>query len=274
MGNTFRRRATLWLLLALLVAAISWALPPPAPLQLPASAQYTCYLPIVFKSWPPVPGPCTLWPIDNADGDGSYTVNWSAAARADSYELQEKWEAQSWLAAYLGLATSVPLTNRPAGQYTYRCRGRNSWGEGEWGNEVTVVVQGKAPGTVSRPSCSTVSAGGKSLVKVVNDCPYALNLDFTGPQPTMMQLPLCSVCSVYSFIGPFFCPTSNRPVLEQQLDPGDYRVFVTVSDPSIRPYVGQWSLSGNCRYTVCFYILRSYSAEDGSQRQLVVGSCD
>jgi hypothetical protein len=226
----------------------------------------------VLKSWPPVPGPCTVFPIDNGDGDGSYNVSWTAA-RADDYELQEKWEPQDWFAAYLGTETSVDLTNRPAGQYTYRCVARNSWGEGSSGNEVSVAVQGTTPGTVSRPSCSSISAGGQSKVKVINDCPYVLNLDFTGPQPLWMQLPKCDVCSIYSIIGPFYCPTSSRPIQEQQLSPGDYRVYVTVEDPGIRPYVGQWTLSGNCRYTVCFYILRSYS-KGGVQRQLVPGSCE
>jgi hypothetical protein len=234
MKSTFCRRATTALLIALLVVVAS-ALPPLLPLQLPAGAQTTCYLPVVFKGWPPVPTQPSLLPIDNADGDGSYAVNWTAAARADDYELQERVEAQDWFAAYLGSATHVDLDNRPAGTYTYRCRARNSWGESVWSNEVAVVVQGKAPGTISRPSCSTVSANGQSLVKVINDCPYVLYLDFTGPQPTTMQLPLCTVCSVYTFIGPIFCPTSNRPIQEQQLLPGNYRVFVTVQDPSVRP---------------------------------------
>jgi len=273
MRNTVRTHGTTVLFIGLLLAVMFWMVPATTGRELRASGQVTCYLPVVFQSWPPVPGLCSLWPIENADGDGSYTVSWSAAARADDYELQEKWEAQDRFTAYLGSATSVDLTNRPAGQYTYRCQGRNSWGQGVWSNEVTVVVQGTPPGTVTRPGCSSVSAGGQSVVKVINDCPYVLSLDFTGPQPTTMQLPQCGVCKVYSFIGPIFCPTSNRPIQEQQLAPGDYRVFVTVQDPSIRPYVGQWSLAGDCRYTVCFYILRSYSAEAGAQRQLVPGTC-
>jgi hypothetical protein len=266
------KRAARWLIASLLAAMI--CLVPAVTTPELAIAQQSYYLPVVFQSWPPVPGPCSLWPIDNADGDGSYTVSWAVAARANDYELQERWEAQDWFTAYLGSATSVDLTSRPAGQYTYRCRGRNSWGEGVGSNEVTVVVQGTTPGTVSRPSCSSVNAGGQSKVKVINDCPYALYLDFTGPQPMTMQLPQCGVCHVYSFIGPFFCPTSNRPVQEQQLAPGNYRVFVTVQDPSIRPYVGMWSLQGDCRYSMCFYIVSSWSAGAGGRSLLVPGSCN
>jgi hypothetical protein len=238
----------------------------------PASAQTTVYLPIVFRSWPPVPATPTLLPID--DGDGNYAVSWTAAARADDYELQEKYQTQDWFSAYLGTGTQVDLSNRPAGQYTYRCRATNSWGEGSWSNEVTVTVQGTPPGTVSQPSCTHVSAGGKAVVRVINDCPYVLYLDFTGTQPVTMELPKCDVCSTYSYIGPIFCPTSNRPQQDQQLDPGDYRVFVTVKDPSVRPYTGQWALEGDCRYFMCFYILRSSPPEGQARTRLVLGPCN
>jgi hypothetical protein len=268
-----RTHALTVLFVSLLLAAMIWMMPAIHGPRLPASAQFSYYLPIVFRTWPPVPGQCYLWPIDNGDGDGNYTVSWGAE-RAEEFELQERWEAQDWFIAYLGADTSVNLSNRPAGWYAYRCVARNSWGEGVWSNEVGVQVQGTEPGSISRPSCSSVNAGGQAVAKVINDCPYVLTLDFTGPQPATMQLPKCNVCKVYSLIGPFYCPTSGRPVQEQYLAPGDYRVYVTVDNPSIRPYLGQWTLYGDCRYSTCFYIVTSWSAEVGLQRQLVPGRCD
>ncbi len=247
---------------------------PLASMTPPARAQTTLYLPILLRAWPPLPEAPALLPIDNGDGDGSYVVRWNTAARADSYELQEKYQTQDWFGAYLGTGTQVDLSNRPAGQYTYRCRATNSWGEGGWSNEVGVTVQGTPPGNVSRPSCTHVNAGGKSVVRVVNDCPYVLYLDFTGTQPLTMELPKCDVCSVYSFMGPIFCPTTNRPQQDQQLEPGNYRVFVTVSDPSVRPYTGQWTLEGDCRYFMCFYVLRSAPPERRSRTDLVAGPCN
>jgi hypothetical protein len=216
-----------------------------------------------------------LLPIDNADGDGIYTVSWSAAVRAESYELEERWGTQNWFKAYAGSSNQIELRNRPAGDYWYRCRASNSWGNSQWSNEVAVNVTGKPPGTVSPPSSSSVNAGGMSVIKVVNDCPYVLFLDFTGPEPATMQLPTCEVCKVYSFMGPIFCPTQNRPVQERQLLPGEYRVYVTVNNPSVRPYIGHWSLSGNRRYFVCFYILSSWTAGGAdSTRQIVAGVCN
>ena len=46
---------------------------------------YTVLLPLV---WRPVPAPI-LYPIGNADGDGNYTVTWSAVPMAEFYMLQE-----------------------------------------------------------------------------------------------------------------------------------------------------------------------------------------
>jgi hypothetical protein len=215
-----------------------------------------------------------LLPIDNADGDGNYTVSWGPSERAESYELEEQWQGGDWFQAYQGPAAQAPLANRPPGAYWYRCRARNSWGYSAWSNAQSTTVQGNAPGTISTPSSTSVMADGKSVVKVINDCPYHLRLEFTGPRPTVMQLPKCDVCKVYSFMGPFFCPTQNRPTEETRLDPGPYRVFVTVDDRSVRPYVGHWQLNGDRRYTVCFFIVRSLGAGgDSAARQIVSGEC-
>jgi hypothetical protein len=211
-----------------------------------------------------------LLPIDNADGDGNFTVSWGTSERADSYGLEEQWQGGSWFQAYQGTSTQAPLANRPPGTYLYRCRARNSWGYSAWSNPQSTVVQGTPPGTISTPSSSAVNAGGKSVVKVINDCPYRLHLEFTGPEPGVMELPKCDVCKVYSFMGPIFCPTSNRPIEETSIDPGPYRVFVSVDDPGIRPYVGHWELRGDRRYTVCFFIVRLGSGVEGTPSGRIV----
>jgi hypothetical protein len=216
-----------------------------------------------------------LWPIDNGDGDGSYVVSWQAGLRADSYELEEQWQDGEWFRVYSGSDLQAPINNRPAGAYAYRCRSLNGWGQSGWSNVQTVTVPGTLPGTISTPSSGSVNAGGKVLVKVINDCPHGLHVEFTGQQPDVMNLPACGVCHVYSFIGPIFCPTTNRPAQEKQLEPGTYRVYVWVDDPSIKPWVGQWPLQGNRRYTVCFSIVQSWaSPTGGGAGKLVVGDCE
>jgi hypothetical protein len=60
MRNTVRTHGTTVLFIGLLLAVMFWMVPATTGRELRASAQVTCYLPVVFQSWPPVPGPCSL----------------------------------------------------------------------------------------------------------------------------------------------------------------------------------------------------------------------
>ena len=272
MGRPMIRRRVVVLLI--LLAAAVWVGPAAHPGSTRALSNVKVYFPVIRRFYPPYPEIPWLHSIDNADGDGNYTVRWDAAARAESYELEERWQDGEWFRVHSGASTQVELHSRPPGSYDYRCRAHNSWGYSGWSNWREVTVPGNPPGTISTPGSSQVNADGKAVVKVINDCPYRLRLEFTGPEPKPMQLPKCDVCKVYSFMGPFFCPTQNRPTEETRLEPGPYRVFVTVDDPSVRPYVGHWQLSGDRRHTVCFFIVRSFGAEEnGPAGQIVPGEC-
>jgi hypothetical protein len=262
-GEQVRQGRFVFAVIGLLLAGLLMAQLCPAQ-DLQAAAGPRLYFPLVRRAFPPLPGVPWLHGIDNADGDGNYTVRWDAAERANEYELQEQWQGGDWLTAHRGAGTEVELRDRPAGSYAYRCRGLNGWGEGQWSNTQGTTVQGRAPGTISRPSSRTVNAGGKAVVKIYNDSPYVAYLTFTGPEPRVMELPKCDVCHVYSLIGPIFCPTSGRPVEEIQLASGTYRVFLTFSDPSVRPSAGNWELSGDRRYEGCVYVVSSwvFTAQD------------
>jgi hypothetical protein len=113
------------------------------------------------------------------------------------------------------------------------------------------------------------------VVQVTNNCPYRLYVEFTGPSPALLQLPKCDVCKVYYFIGPFTCPDLDQPHAEARLDPGPYRVFVTVDDPSVRPYVGHWQLEGDRRYPDCFSIVVSLGeGESAPSGHIVARACN
>jgi hypothetical protein len=239
-----------------------------------AGAPRRVYLPLVRRAYPPFPGVPLLGPVQDPEGDGNYNVYWSPSDRATAYELHEKWQDGEWYAAYRGANRQIELRNRPAGTFWYRCRAENSWGQSDWSNWRTITVPGTPPSTINTPSSSRVSAGGKAVLHVVNDCPHYLRIDLTGPGPRLMELLKCDTCKVYSMIGPFFCPTSGRPSQEVQLDPGPYRVFVSVSDPAVRPYIGHWQLQSDRRYFVCFYIVRSWgSGAPGAVTELVASGC-
>jgi len=68
--------------------------------------------------------------IDNPDGDGAYTVSWTAAAGANSYILHERLDGGGWAEVYSGPDTSVERTGRSDGEWCYRVRATN--GDGVW----------------------------------------------------------------------------------------------------------------------------------------------
>jgi hypothetical protein len=95
-----------------------------------------------MQRWPPVPYTPTLNPISNPDGDGNYTVSWSTALLADTYELQEDSSCAfpSPTVVYSGSGNSKSISGRAPGTYYYRVRGCNSYGCGSWSNCRSVTV--------------------------------------------------------------------------------------------------------------------------------------
>ncbi len=112
---------------------------------------YKVYLPIIERDWPPLPNTPVLNTISNSGG-GNYIVSWNAAARADSYTLQEDDNAgfSSPATAYgPGTALSWPATGKPNGTYYYRVKATNSYGDSGWSSTQSVSVQspsGPTPG--------------------------------------------------------------------------------------------------------------------------------
>jgi hypothetical protein len=102
------------------------------------------YLPLVLRHWPPRPEAPTLYGISNG-GDGSYTVQWTSADRANAYVLQEAPKAAApagsdFATVYAGANTSYDVSGRGAGRYHYRVQARNSSGDSGWSNVESVDV--------------------------------------------------------------------------------------------------------------------------------------
>jgi len=100
------------------------------------------FVPVALSSYPQPPSAPVLALIDNADGDGDYTVSWSAPPGAAGYLLQED-DSPAFpapTAAYSGTAASTLLTGRPPGTHYYRVRAHNSAGASPWSNTRPVTV--------------------------------------------------------------------------------------------------------------------------------------
>ncbi len=93
------------------------------------------YVPFAARTHPPVPsGPPVIYPINDEDGDGNYTVGWSTVARALIYVLEEDHDSlfEDPTEAYRGGKTWVDLTGRTEQPYCYRVRAANSHGSTKW----------------------------------------------------------------------------------------------------------------------------------------------
>jgi len=87
-----------------------------------------------------------LNPIDNADGDGNFTVSWQTAARATGYTLQEDDNSSfsSPATVYSGSGLSWSAFNQSPRTYYYRVRAEGPTGVSGWSETRSVAVL--APG--------------------------------------------------------------------------------------------------------------------------------
>ncbi len=95
-----------------------------------------------------IPGTPVLDPIDNLDGNHTYTVTWSTVSDAVSYELQESAHAafSSPMIRYSGSNNAVLVTGQQVGVWYYRVRAVNAYGNaGNWSDIVSVTVLPAAP---------------------------------------------------------------------------------------------------------------------------------
>ncbi len=106
------------------------------------------YLPIVLKNFSLIPGTPVLNAIENADGDGNYTVSWSSTG-AITYTLEEddNTDFSSPTTAYSGSNASTAIGGRDLGTYYYRVKASSAYGSSDWSNVESAVV------TVLPPPC-------------------------------------------------------------------------------------------------------------------------
>lgn len=114
--------------------------------------------------------------VPGYSSSGSYTVQWSAVASANRYELQEQANGGSWAALYSGTASSQAISGKAAGSYGYRARACLGSYCGAWSAIGTAVVQfapSDAP-SISVPGTGVVGNYTISWGTVTGAATYAL----------------------------------------------------------------------------------------------------
>ena len=147
------------------------------------------YLPLVVKNYVPPPAAPVLNPIDNTDGDGSYTVGWNAVAGAASYTLEE--DDNGGFASPTAVADHVTSTSwlasgKTIGTYFYRVKATSASGDSAWSNVQSALVPPPAV-----PELNPIAnAAGDAIYTVswnaaARAASYTLeeddNVDFTSP---------------------------------------------------------------------------------------------
>jgi hypothetical protein len=96
----------------------------------------------MIRIWPPIPETPILGPIQNPGGVGNYPINWSTAARAKTYILEEANSSsfQGASEVYVGTETSFQSSGNGASRLYYRVKARNPSGESPWSNVQMVDV--------------------------------------------------------------------------------------------------------------------------------------
>lgn len=94
-------------------------------------------------SWP-VPGAPVLSPIENADGNGWYDIDWSDQTGATAYTLEEADNPSFGTPTmrYHGPESEFTVASQPLGTWYYRVRASSPGGDSDWSNveQATVTV--------------------------------------------------------------------------------------------------------------------------------------
>ena len=119
-----------------------------------------------------------------------------------------------------------------------------------------IVSQAQAAGAPNLPPPvpSGSAASGSTVVIIQNDSPDALRIIFSGPEPTIEELPACVDCVNFSSEPPA-CPEKG-PIGTYTLSPGDYDVVVeSIDGENVEPFSGQWQLEDSIEFYSCFFII-------------------
>ncbi|MGQ9627625.1 MAG: SH3 domain-containing protein [Anaerolineae bacterium] len=121
-------------------------------------------------------------------------------------------------------------------------------------SEIEALAAGEHGNLLPPWEVGPVSAGGKAEIVITNDSPYNLTILLSQPASVSTSLDACPHCAVYE-LAPESCP-EDRPTKTIRLDPGTLKIVIRPDTPDFPPYIGEWGLLGDMKYTYCFFVVK------------------
>jgi hypothetical protein len=81
----------------------------------------------------------------STDADGSYTISWTAATGALTYQLEENLNGGSWNSVYNNTGLTTNISIRSPGTWNYRLKASNTIGSSGYSGTKTVLVAPPVP---------------------------------------------------------------------------------------------------------------------------------
>jgi YD repeat-containing protein len=136
----------------------------------------------------PPAAPTTLT-VPASSYDGNATINWSSAARANSYVLKQSFNGGAQTQVYSGAATSTVLSNLAAGTYAFQVQACNDNGcsPATSGSNLVVTRPPTAAPALTAPANSTNGAYTVSWSTVATATSYILQESSNGGAWTQVQ---------------------------------------------------------------------------------------
>jgi len=105
------------------------------------------------------------------------------------------------------------------------------------------------------PDGTGYGAEGSTKLVFQNDSPHPIRIVLYGPEIRIVEMDLCGGCGEYAIMGPVWCP-GKGPKVEFELKPGEYEVFVEVTEGAqIVASAGDWVLGERNTYTTCYFVV-------------------
>jgi uncharacterized delta-60 repeat protein len=204
------------------------------------------YLPLVAKIFPFTPPAPLLNTISNDDGDGNYTITWTAAEGAETYLLQEDDNSafSSPVTAYEGPNTTKAVSGKDPGTYYYRVMASNAYASSGWSNVQSVIVTQAAPPCPQTGSWLGNTSQNRSITFSVEDSPQC------QIAPGSLEISFLTMCG---YVTVQTGPTTSFPIIDNTFSTGviAYKVRVTGEFTSSETAEGTFVVSYHDDIYVC-----------------------